>query len=76
MSADQQLESQVAGLKLKYGHSERYSWPGPLPCGDHSEDYSIPVDAKQLGYGRFFNYQVLCAGVTVWIFFDKFEVVA
>jgi hypothetical protein len=65
-------------VENNYNYVVAYSYPGPLSClsGVQSGCSDI-VDAGTAlgGTGRFCDYMVLCAGMTVTIFYNKFKVV-
>jgi len=52
-----------------------YTYPGPLSCLSGIQRGCSPqvYAGSQLGYGRFCNYSVLCAGTTVTILFNEFQ---
>jgi len=65
-------------LTDNYNFVVTYSYPGPLPClAGASTGCSDVVDAGSAlgGLGRFCDYLVLCAGTTVTIFYNRFEIV-
>jgi hypothetical protein len=66
-------------LKDNYNYVVTYSYPGPLDCSSGADSgCSDIVDAGPSvgGSGRFCDYLVLCAGTTVTIFYNRFELVA
>ncbi|MEP1574734.1 hypothetical protein [Roseibium album] len=66
-------------LKEDYQFVVAYSYPGPLPCSSSVQSgCSDIVDAGPAlgGLGRFCDYFVMCAGTTVTIFYNRFELAA
>jgi hypothetical protein len=65
-------------LERSYNWVVSYNYPGPLPCSSGmSKGCSDVVNAgPRLGMGRFCDYAVVCAGVTVTIFYNRFATVA
>lgn len=74
------------GIKKNYGEAIKlnntymfvvtYQYPAPLPCSSGvNTGCSEIVDAGASlgGTGRFCDYLVLCAGITVTIFYNRFE---
>lgn len=53
-----------------------YTYPGPLSClSGIQRGCSDIVDAPGLGVGRFCDYAVVCAGSTVTIFYNRFQII-
>jgi hypothetical protein len=62
-------------LDKDYAYAVTYNYPGPLACiSGIQSGCSKPVDAgNALGYGRFCDYCILCAGSTVTIMYNRFQ---
>lgn len=62
-------------LKKDYRWVLIYNYPGPLSClsGTQSGCSAVVHSGTNLGYGRFCDYVVLCAGTTVTIMYNEFR---
>lgn len=52
-----------------------YNYPGPLSClsGVQRGCSAVVHSGTSMGYGRFCDYVVLCAGTTVTIMYNSFQ---
>ena len=62
-------------LDKSHSYAITYTYPGPLSClSGVQRGCSKEVDAgPTLGIGVFCNYAVVCAGVTVTVFYEEFR---
>ena len=62
-------------IESNHAYAITYNYPGPLPClsGVQSGCSQIVDAGPALGTGRFCNYAVACAGLTVTIFYESFQ---
>ena len=62
-------------LNKEYNYVVSYQYPGPLSClsGIQIGCSQLVDGGPSLGLGRFCDYAVVCAGLTVTIFYNRFE---